>query len=353
MSDRRRLLGILGGVILLGAVLLRVFFPDNAQALREVLSQTNTYSAALRLAVPIVLAGLGGLLSEKSGVINIGLEGLLIIGAFTGVFTVSVLGAGSVLLLPAKWVGVLSAVVVTVLFTLLFAAVCIEVDANQIIAGLALWLIALGVAPFLSVVYYGGPNSGQSVGTLEEWSIPVLKDVPMLGEIIFSASPFVYIMLAAAVFVWVLLKRTKYGRWIRASGEDPEALETAGVNVNRVRYGTSVLCGVLAGLGGAGLSLGELGIFVGTGDTMVNGRGFIAITAYLFGDYTALGTLGAGLFFGWLDGIQTQLQSLPAYGLPDQLVRTTPYIAVIVVLLFVGKTRIPSAAGENYDSGEE
>ena len=353
MTSKKRLAGLLVGGLLVSFLILRVFFPDNAAALQQVLSKTNTYSAALRLAVPIVLAGLGGLLSEKSGVINIGLEGLLIIGAFTGVFTVSLLGAGSVLLLSTKWFGVISAVLVTVLFTLLFAAVCIEVDANQIIAGLALWLIALGLAPFLAVVYYGGPNSGQSVGTINEWSIPVLRDIPFIGEILFSASPFVYIMLMAVVFVWILLKRTKYGRWIRASGENPEALETAGVNVNRVRYGTSVLCGVLAGLGGAGLSLGELGLFVGTGDTMVNGRGFIAITAYLFGDYTALGTLGAGLFFGWLDGIQTQLQSLPGYALPDQLVRTVPYIAVILALVFVGKTRIPSAAGDNYDSGED
>lgn len=353
MVNRKRLVGILLGAMVVGYVLMAIFTPELADVLKKVLSQKNTYSAALRYSVPLVLAGLGGMISEKSGLINIGLEGLLIMGAFTGVFTVSLIGGQAFFFIPSKWFGVLLAVVVTALFSLAFGIICIEFKANQIIAGLALWLVGLGLAPFLAVVYYGGPNSGGSVGTLGTWTIPVLSSIPFVGDIFFSASPFVYIMLLAVVFVWVLLNRTKYGRWIRASGENPEALDTAGVNVNRVRYGTTILCGVLAGLGGVGLSLGQVGLFIGNGQTMVNGRGFIAITTYLFGNYTPAGTLGAALFFGGLDGIQTQLQSFPAYNIPDQLVRTVPYIAVIVVLVLVGKTRIPSAAGDNYESGEE
>lgn len=353
MGELRRRIALVVGAVVASGVFVTLFTPDLATALRQILAQENTYSAALRLAVPLVLAGLGGLISEKSGVINIGLEGLLIMGAFTGVFTVSLVGASSVVGLPVKWFGVLMAAAVSAIFALLFAVVCIEFDANQIIAGLALWLIGLGIAPFLAVVYYGGPNSGSSTGTLGTWSIPLLSEIPVVGQILFTATPFVFIMFGAVAFVWVLLNKTKYGRWIRASGENPEALETAGVNVNRVRYGTSILCGVLAGLGGVGLSLGQLGLFIGTGGTMVNGRGFIAITTYLFGNYTPAGTLGAALFFGGLDAIQTQLQSLPVYDVPDQLVRTIPYVAVIVVLVFIGKTRIPSAAGENYESGDD
>jgi len=354
MADRRRLAAAALGVLAVCLGALAVLAPGLAGALGQIMTSQNTYSAALRLAVPLVLAGLGGMLSEKSGLINIGLEGLLIMGAFTGVFTVSLIGASTTFLaVPGRWIGVLAAVLVTVLFALLFGAVCIEFRANQIIAGLALWLIGLGLAPFLAVVYWGGPNSGQSVGTISEWTIPVLVDLPFVGEVLFAASPFVYLMLGAVVFVWVLLNRTKYGRWIRASGENPQALDTAGVSVNRVRYGTTALCGALSGLGGVGLSLGQVGLFIGNGQTMVNGRGFIAITTYLFGNYTPSGTFGAGLFFAGLDAIQTQLQSLPVYDVPDQLVRTIPYVAVIVILVFVGKTRLPSAAGENYESGEE
>lgn len=353
MIDLKRIVGGLAIAIALFYVSLTVFAPNLADALRRVLSAENTYSATLRFSVPLVLAGLGGMISEKSGLINIGLEGLLIVGAFTGVFTVSLLGSQAFFIFPTKWLGILMAVIISALFSLGFGIICIEFNANQIIAGLALWLVGLGLAPFLAVVYYGGPNSGSSVGTLDAWTIPLLSEVPFVGPILFSASPFVYIMLLAVVFVWVLLNRTKYGRWIRASGENPSALDTAGVDVNRVRYGTTILCGVLSGLGGVGLSLGQVGLFIGNGQTMVNGRGFIAITTYLFGNYTPLGTLVGALLFGSLDAVQTQLQSLPAYSIPDQLVRSIPYIAVIIALVFIGKTRLPSAAGENYESGEK
>ncbi len=347
---RRTLAGVLGGLAVL-AVALVLFFPAEASALGNVLTQTNTYSAALRLAVPLVLGGLGGLVSEKSGVTNIGIEGFLIISAFTGVFVADLTGGTGGF--PAKWAGVLAAVLATVALALLFAVTCIEFRANQIIAGLAVWLVALGLAPFIAVVYYGGPNSGTSVGTLDNWTVPVLSEIPFVGTIVFDASPFVYLTFAGVAFVWVLLNRTKYGRWIRASGENPEALDTAGVDVNRVRYGSIVLSGVLAGLGGAGLSLGQVGTFIGTGQTMVNGRGFIAIASYIFGNYNPVGTFGAAVLFGGLDALQLQLQSLPSYDVPDQLVRTLPYVMVIVAFVFVGKSHIPSAAGENYEPGED
>jgi simple sugar transport system permease protein len=347
----------LGLIVLAAAVgygILTQVSPATATVVRDILTQPNTYSTGLRLAVPIVLAGLGGLLSEKSGLINIGLEGLLIMGAFTGIFAVSLIGTDMLFaVVPVKWAAVLIAVLITSLFSLLFGVVCIKYDADQIIAGLALWLIGLGLAPFIAVVYYGGPNSGGNVGTLGTWAVPLLSQLPFIGPILFVASPFVYIMFAMVLLVWILLYKTKYGRWIRASGENPDALETAGISVNRVRYGTTLLCGILSGLGGVSLSLGQVGLFIGSGETMVNGRGFIAIAAYLFGNYTPTGTLGAALFFGGLDGIQTQLQSLPAYDVPDQLVRSIPYIAVVLILIFVKKTRIPASAGENFRTDEE
>ena len=149
-----------------------------------------------------------------------------------------------------------------------------------------------------------------------------------------------------------VLRRTSFGYWVRASGENPKALDTAGVNVRRVRYAAVLISGLFSGIGGASLSLGQVGQFIGSGSTMVAGRGWIGITAYLFGNYNPLGAFGASLLFASLEALQIRLQQL-GYGLPPSLVQTIPYITVIVVLALVGRTRIPEAAGEHYDSGED
>ena len=329
-----------------------LLFPGTlAGDLLEITTSESTLSSALRLSVPIAFAALGGIFSEKAGVINIGLEGLLIISAFVGVFATSLLGAGSAVLgVPAVWIGLGFAVLASTLLALLFAVVCIEFRADQIIAGLAIWLIALGLAPFLATVYYGSVNSG-SVSTLGTWTIPGLAAIPYLGTV-FRSGPSIYLLLIAVPFVWWVVNRTAFGRHIRASGENPRALDTAGVSVRRVRYQGILLSGVLSGIGGASLSL-SLGQFVGTGQTMVNGKGFIAIVAYLFGNYNPIGAFGASLLFAGLEAIQLRLQQVPGYGVPDSLIQTIPYLTVIIVLALVGRTRLPEAAGENYESGED
>jgi len=149
---------------------------------------------------------------------------------------------------------------------------------------------------------------------------------------------------------WVVLFRTRYGYWIQAAGENPEALDTAGVGVNRVRYAAVIFSGLMAGLGGAVL-LAHAGSFTGTGDTMVNGRGWIAIVSYLFGNYNPLGAAGAALLFGGLDMLQIQFQTA-GIELPNRLVNLFPYVAVIVVLTLWGSTRMPSSVGEPYESEE-
>ncbi|WP_416839596.1 ABC transporter permease [Haloferax sp. DFSO52] len=327
---------------LLAIFLFGLLFPDSiAGTLTDILTSEGTLSAALRLSVPIALAALGGIFAEKSGVINIGLEGLLIISAFTAIYVTDITGG--------VWVGFVGGVVASVLLALLFAVVVIEFRADQIIAGLAVWLIALGLAPFASQVIYGRPNS-PSVDTPGTIAIPVLSDIPFFGAL-FDASPTVYLMFIAVALSWYVLNRTTFGRWVRASGENPKALDTAGINVSRIRYAAVLLSGVLAGMGGAALSL-DLGQFTGNGPTMVNGKGFIAIVAYLFGNYNPVGAFFSTLLFAGLDAMQTVLQ-LQGIGLPRQLIRIIPFVMVIVVLAFVGRTRIPAAAGEYYDTGDD
>ncbi|MGM0398180.1 MAG: ABC transporter permease [Halobacteriota archaeon] len=308
----------------------------------DILTDKSTLASALRLSVPIAFAALGGIFAEKSGVINIGLEGLLIIGAFGGVYATDLTGS--------IWIGVAAGVLASTVLAALFAVVTIEFRADQIIAGLAIWLIALGLAPFLSQVIYGGPNT-DSVETFSSITIPYLSEIPFFGAL-FDASPVVYLMFVAVGASWYTLYRTSFGRWVIASGENPKALDTAGVSVRKVRYAAVMLSGVLSGFGGAALAL-SLGQFTGNGPTMVNGKGFIAIVAYLFGNYNPIGAMLSTLLFAGLDAVQLTLQARDVLAIPKPLVRTIPYLTVIVVLALVGKTRIPKAAGEHYESGEE
>ena len=351
-GNLRRGLAIGTGVLVVAFLASGLLFPGMlAGDLLGIVTSESTLSSALRLSVPIAFAALGGIFAEKAGVIHIGLEGLLIVSAFVGVFATSLLGAGGTVVgIPNVWVGFALAVLASTLLSLLFAVVCIDFRADQIIAGLAIWLIALGLAPFVARVYYGTVNSG-SVTALGTWVIPGLSAIPYLGTV-FRSGPSVYLLLLAVPLSWWVLNRTAFGRHVRASGENPRALDTAGVSVRRVRYQGVLLSGVLSGIGGASLSL-SLGQFVGTGQTMVNGKGFIAIVAYLFGNYNPIGAFGASLLFAGLEAIQLRLQQVPGYTIPDSLIQTIPYVTVIVVLALVGRTRIPKAAGEYYESGED
>ncbi len=341
-SSNRALIGGTTIAALFVLLVVGAIFPDSlAGVLGAALTDRNTLASALRLSVPIAFAALGGIFAEKSGVINIGLEGLLIISAFTAIYVTDL--TGDIL------VGFTAGVVASTLLAGLFAVVTIEFRADQVIAGLAVWLIALGLAPFASQVIYNGPNT-PTVPTLTAVSVPVLSELPFFGAL-FSASPSVYLLFVSVALSWYTFERTAFGRWIRASGENPKALDTAGVSVRGVRYAAVLLSGVLAGMGGSAFSL-DLGQFTGNGQTMINGKGFIAIVAYLFGNYNPIGAFLATLLFAGLEAVQTVLQ-LRGIGIPRQLIRVTPFVIVIVVLALVGRTQTPDAAGTHYESGEE
>ena len=351
---RRGIVGVVSALAVLVLGVLTLAAPESAAGtLGGAVFNSGTLASALRLSVPIALAAVGGIFAEKSGVINIGLEGLLIISAFGAVYAMDVV--------DNLWVAFLAGVLVSTVLAGLFAVVCIEFRADQIIAGLAVWLIALGLAPFASQVVYGAPNT-DSVRT-PPTAADVLGPVPVVGDIqsalaaipvagaLFDANVVVYLTFLVVGLSWHTLYRTRFGQWVQASGENPKALDTAGVNVSRVRYAAVLLSGVLSGLGGASLSL-TLGQFTGNGPTMVNGKGFIAIVAYLFGNYNPIGAFLSTLLFAGLDALQIALQ-LQDVGVPNQLIRVTPFVMVIVVLALVGRTRLPAAAGDHYESGEE
>ncbi|GGL59154.1 ABC transporter permease [Halocalculus aciditolerans] len=332
--SRRAQITLGAGVAAAVGLVLTSVFAQPLQSLTGVFD-VSYFQSALRLTVPIAFAALGGIFAEKSGVINIGLEGLLIIAAFTGVAVTSVVGSGDASQ-STVWIGFAAAVVASVLLSLVFAVICIEYKADQIIAGLAVWLVALGFAPFASNVIWGNVNS-PSVPTLDVW---------------FGITPTVWMLLIAVPVCWHVLYNTNFGYWVRASGENPKALDTVGVDVRKVRYSSVLISGFLSGIGGAGLALGQVGQFIGGGTTMVSGRGWIAITAYLFGNYNPLGAFGASFLFAALNALQVRLQQI-GLAIPSAVIEMIPYITVIIVLALVGRTRVPDAAGEHYDTGED
>jgi simple sugar transport system permease protein len=335
------------GVVLL-AVLAAAVGPDLPGA--ELLT-VGTLQRSLQAATPIALAAIGGLFAEKSGVFNIGLEGFMIFGALTAAAAAWISSGGGSVSQADLWIGIVAAMVVCGVLTLLFALLTIRYKADQIVVGLAVWFIGLGFGPFTATVIWGGVSS-PTLPNVDSVAVPVLADLPVVGRLLFDASPLVLFTVLLAVAAWVVLYRTRYGYWIQAAGENPEALDTAGVDVNRVRYATVVFSGVVAGLGGAVLSVGIGSGFTGTGATMVDGRGWIAIVAYLFGNYNPIGAFLASLLFGAMDMLQIQLQTL-GISLPGSITGLFPYVAVLVVLTLVGYTRVPAAVGEPYETEEE
>ncbi|MFP8955431.1 ABC transporter permease [Natrialbaceae archaeon A-CW3] len=304
-------------------------------------------------AAPIALAAIGGLYAEKSGVFNIGLEGFMIFGAITAAATMYGMG-GTSPSQPHIWLAIAIAVAFTLALTVLYAVLLIRYKADQIVAGLAIWFMGLGFAPFAASLLWDTVRS-PGLASINHYSIPYLAEIPYVGSIVFSQSPLVVLTLVLVIAAWVFLYRTRYGYWIQAAGDNPKALDTAGIDVNRVRYATVIFSGAMAGLGGAVL-LAHAGDFIGTGDTMVDGRGWIAIVAYLFGNYNPIGAALAALLFAGLDMLQIQFQTaditIMGRAISARLMGLAPYVGVIVVLTLWGKTRMPSSVGEPYEKEE-
>ncbi|AHY45392.1 putative ABC-type transport system permease component [Rubrobacter radiotolerans] len=292
-------------------------------------------AATIRNATPLILAALGGLFSERSGIVNIGLEGLMLISAFFGV--VGAFYSGS------AFVGLLTAVAAGLVFALIHAVMTITFEADQIISGTAINLLALGGTGFLMVELFGSGGTSPRISGFDAVPIPLLSQIPLIGGPLFSQSLLVYLMYALVPLAFFLLFKTPFGLRLRATGEVPEAVDTAGVSVYRMRYYGVALSGILAALGGAYLSMGLLSAFT---EGMTNGRGFIALAALIFGRWNPLGAAGAALLFGFAQAVTIRA---PQDVVPLEFLNMLPYILTIVVLAgFGGRAIAPAAVGKPY-----
>jgi len=292
------------------------------------------FAAALRMATPLVYASLGGVFSERAGIVNVGLEGMMLMGAFSGVLTSYYTGNA--------WLGVLSAIFTGGLFGLLHGVLTVKFVGNQIVSGTGINLFALGFSAYMSQTIWGSRGASVSVPGIPVISFQFLKDsVPLIGDALgtlFTQNPLVYLMFIVVVLSYIVLFKTPLGLRIRAVGEHPAAADTAGINVHRTKYLCLFASGMLAGLGGVFLSLGTLSLFV---LGMTGGRGFIALAAMILGRWKPFGAMAASFMFGILYALQIGLQSTG--WLPPQIVQATPYILTVAVLAgFVRKAKAPS-----------
>ncbi len=293
------------------------------------------FAAALRMATPIAFASLGGIFSERAGIINIGLEGMMLTGAFTGVVVSYFSGS--------PWLGVLAAALVGALLGLLHAFLTVKLVGDHVVSGTGINIFAMGFTAYMCQVLWGSRGASESVQGLKAISIPLLRDVPIIGDILSSHTPLVYLVLILTALSYIVLFKTPIGLRIRAVGEHPSAADTAGVNVFKVKYLCVMVSGMLAGLGGAFLSLGHLNLFTWG---MTGGRGFIALAAMILGRWMPLGAFGASLLFGFADALQMRLQALGL--LPSQIILTIPYILTIAVLAGVVRKSTPPSDYKPY-----
>jgi ABC-type uncharacterized transport system permease subunit len=292
-------------------------------------------ASTIRNATPLIFAALGGMFSERSGVVNIGLEGLMLISAFAGVVGASFTGSALV--------GLGFGLAAGLIFALIHALMCITFEADQIISGTAIILLALGGTGFLMVQIFGSGGTSPRVPGFKEVPIPLLSDIPLIGPALFNQSLLVYLMYALIPITWFVVFRTPFGLRLRATGEVPEAVDTAGVSVARMRYYGVALSGLLAACGGVYLSMGILSAFT---EGMTGGRGFIALAALIFGRWNPIGAAGAALLFGF--GLAVTYQ-VPQEVIPLEFIQMLPYILTIVALaVFGGRAIAPAAIGRPY-----
>jgi simple sugar transport system permease protein len=281
---------------------------------------TNFLASDIMMASPLLITALGALFGERAGIINIGYEGLMITGAFFGVLFSWITGSA--------FIGALAAMIAAMFLNLLFAFFVIHLRANQVVAGLAINTLAAGITVTLNRLIFGASAMVPVIAVFERMPVPLLSRLPLLGTSLFNQSIVVYSALLLVPVVSFVFNRTHTGLKIRSVGEHPLACATLGINVFRVRYGALTAAGLMAGLGGAFISMGQLSFFV---EGMVAGRGFMALAAVVFGNYTPLGVLGACLLFGAADALQYRLQTT-ATQIPYQIWIMLPYVITLVAL---------------------
>lgn len=309
-----------------------------------VLSQAILISllvGTLRLSTPIVFAAIGEIFTERAGILNLGVEGIMLMGAFAGFW--GTFNTGNL------WVGTLLGMAVGALMALLMAFFSVTLRVDQVISGMGIYFLGLGLSSFLYRIAFGIRISPPTVEGFQDIPIPLLSRIPFLGPILFQHNALVYLAILLVPLSVVVLYHTTFGLQVRAAGENPRAADTLGVNVNLIRYLCVILGGVLVGLGGVVLSVGHLRMFW---ENMTVGRGFIAIAIVYFGKWHPYRTFAGALLFGGAYALQVWLQAMNA-PVPHQLLLMSPYLLTVAVLAIVAReARGPTALGVPFKRGE-
>ncbi|WP_217586444.1 ABC transporter permease [Lentibacillus saliphilus] len=304
---------------------------------------------ALFFSAPLIFTALGGVFSERSGVINIGLEGLMIMGAFVGI--VFNLTFADVFGDWTPWVSIFVAMIVSGIFSIIHAVASVSLRANQVVSGVAINMLALGIGIFLTKEWYGKGQTEMVSKPFYTTDVPFLSDIPVIGPMFFQSMYMTtYLAIFLAIASWFVLFKTPFGLRLRAVGEHPMAADTNGVNVYKMRYIAVILSGALGGLGG---SVYALTIASNFSHATIAGQGFMSLAAVIFGKWHPLGAMGAAIFFGLAQSLSVVSSSVPLLqDVPQVFLLVAPYVLTILALAgLIGRADAPKANGIPYIKG--
>ncbi len=322
-----------------GLIILLFVFSFLTWATRDQsINLVGMLDAAVERAVPLALGALSGVLSERAGVVNIAIEGMMLSGAMFG----SLIGSVS----QSAWGGLAASVLVGLLLSLFHGVLSIRYKVDQIISGVVINIFSIGITSFISAKFLQQFQALNNPPRFPTTPIPILSDIPIVGEILFNGNMFLYAMYVFLILVHVGLFYTRWGLRTRAVGEHPKAADTLGVNVFRTRYTAVLLSGMMAGFAGAYFTLGSVGRFE---ELMTAGRGFISLAAMIFGKWMPFGAFGAALIFGFAESLQGKLAILKV-PIPSQFLLMAPYVATMIALAgLIGRSTPPAADGQPYE----
>lgn len=304
----------------------------------EQIITASVFAATIRLATPYIFASLGEMFGQRSGVLNLGVEGIMLVGAFFSFYTV--LLTGSIVL------GLAAAVVAGLVLGLAMAFISVTLKAEQGISGIGLYLFGLGISDLLFQKWVGTPKSVAGFAPIH---IPILSDIPILGEVLFRHNILVYLAFALVPISAYVLNKTPFGLMIRAAGQNPEAADAVGVNIVRVRYTTVMIGGVFSGVAGASLSIALINTFQ---QNLTSGLGFIAVALVYFGRWKPYGVLAGALLFSFVNALQLQIQAI-GVEVTSEFAVMMPYVITIIALVFASKrVEKPTALTKPFERGE-
>ncbi|MGY3779721.1 ABC transporter permease [Isobaculum melis] len=308
---------------------------------------STVFSSALLFAAPLIFTALGGTFSERSGIVNVGLEGIMTIGAFSAIaFNLTF---ADTFQSATPWIAMLFAGIVGIVFALFHAVATVNLRANHIVSGTVLNLMAPALAIFLTKMMFDGKGQTAIINfNFAKVDIPFLSSIPVVGEILFKrTSLLAYIAIIVAIISWVVLYKTKFGLRLRSVGEHPLAADTLGINVYKMRYAGVLLSGFLGAIGGAVMAQS---ITLNFAHSTISGQGFMALAAMIFGKWNPLGAMGAAIFFGFAQSLSVIGNYIPfIQDVPSIYLKVAPYALTIIVLVgFIGKSEAPAADGETY-----